>query len=288
MIGIPDLRTAILDLLYELRGSDINVIIAGGFGIFLKIEYVKTHSLRTLFEEWPEPRSTKDIDLFLGPELLIDSSRLRPLKIALDNLGYKVVPGAEKYQFVKTGMDGMEHAQVKIDLLTGPQSRFDGTNVKTDSRRARPKPSVDIHAHPVDEAPTLEDGLTKISLNGFLSSGKSWEAEIFLPHPFTFLMMKLFAFRDQCNNPENDYGRHHALDLYSVLGTTTEPEWEDSLGFRNRLRTERYVGQARDIVLQYFGDREALGVLRLKESTYYRDTFQDLEFISALLELFYS
>jgi len=47
---------------------------------------------------------------------------------------------------------------IKIDILTGPQSRFHGTRVKADTRRARPKPSVGIHAHPVDEALTLEEG----------------------------------------------------------------------------------------------------------------------------------
>jgi hypothetical protein len=68
--------------------------------------------------------------------------------------------------------------------------------VKVDNRRARPKPSVGIHADPVDEALTLEEGLLPIVLTGNLSSGEAWESEIFLPHPYTFSMMKLFAFRD--------------------------------------------------------------------------------------------
>jgi len=86
---------------------------------------------------------------------------------------------------------------IKIDILTGPQSRFQGTRVKADSRRARPKPSVEIHAHPLDEALTLEEGLVPIVLTGTLSSGEAWESKIFLPHPYTFVIMKLFAFRDR-------------------------------------------------------------------------------------------
>jgi len=72
---------------------------------------------------------------------------------------------------VRPGPGGIEAGSIKIDILTGPQSRFQGTRVKTDDRRARPNPSVGIHAHPVDEAPTLEEGLLSESLTGKLSSG---------------------------------------------------------------------------------------------------------------------
>jgi hypothetical protein len=58
--------------------------------------------------------------------------------------------------------------------------------VRADGRRARPNPPVGIHAHPVDEAPTLEEGLLPLTLAGKLSSGKPWRAEVFLPHPYTF------------------------------------------------------------------------------------------------------
>ncbi len=34
MNGIPSLKTALLDLLYEVRDRDIPLIIGGGFGIY--------------------------------------------------------------------------------------------------------------------------------------------------------------------------------------------------------------------------------------------------------------
>ncbi|MEI8182577.1 MAG: hypothetical protein WCG29_07720, partial [Desulfomonile sp.] len=46
---------------------------------------------------------------------------------------YQAIPGAEKYQFVKLGPGGTEAGSVKIDILTGPQSRFQGTKVKTNA-----------------------------------------------------------------------------------------------------------------------------------------------------------
>ena len=185
MNRIIDLQTALLDLLRKVHDSDVRLIAGGGFGIYLKTDYVKKSGRRTFLAQWPEPRSTNDLDLFLRPELLIEPSKLKPLVRAIAELGYEVVPGAEKYQFAKPGPGGTDVDGIKIDILTGPQSRFSGTPVKADNRRARPKPSVGIHAHPVDEALTLEEGLLPIVLKGALSSGEAWKSEIFLPHPYT-------------------------------------------------------------------------------------------------------
>jgi hypothetical protein len=225
MIMMPDLQTALLDLLYEVQNTEVKFIIGGGYGIYLKNNHVHRMGLRTLLQQLPEPRSTNDLDLFLRPELLINPAKLKPLSEAIDRLGYQTVQGAEKYQFAKSGPSGSAAGSIKIDILTGPRSFFIGTKVKADARRARPKPSVGIHAHPVDEAPTLENGISPILLDGKLSSGLPWSCEVFLPHPYTFSMMKLFAFRDRFKDPDKEYGRYHALDLYMILATTTEKEW---------------------------------------------------------------
>ena len=41
MITIPDLQTALLDLLCEVQGTDIQFIIGGGYGIYLKTDTVR-------------------------------------------------------------------------------------------------------------------------------------------------------------------------------------------------------------------------------------------------------
>lgn len=43
---------------------------------------------------------------------------------AIARLGYQVQPGEEKYQFVKPGLESADAGSVKIDILTGPQSRL--------------------------------------------------------------------------------------------------------------------------------------------------------------------
>lgn len=283
---MPDLQTALLDLLHEIQGTDIKLIIGGGFGIYLKANHVRRLGVRTLLREWPETRSTNDLDLYLRPELLIQSTKLKPLAKAIARLGYQVVPGAEKYQFVKPGPGGDQAGSIKIDILTGPQSRFQGTRVKTDTRRVRPNPSVGIHAHPVDEAPTLEEGLLAEKLEGKLNSGKYWQAEIFLPHPYTFMMMKLFAFKDRLSDVNKEFGRYHALDLYTILATTIETEWRHALELRDQRGDEPYIMEAGHLVSKHFSALDSLGMIRLKESRYYRPELQLEEFMSAMKELF--
>ncbi|NLE38702.1 MAG: hypothetical protein GX621_11815 [Pirellulaceae bacterium] len=75
---MPTLETALIDLLHETREEDLRLIIGGGYGIYLKREHVRELGVRTLLREWPEARSTNDLDLFLRPELLVDSMRLKP------------------------------------------------------------------------------------------------------------------------------------------------------------------------------------------------------------------
>jgi hypothetical protein len=54
MKSLQPLTNALADLLHELNGTDIKLIIGGGFGIYLKTTYVREHKLRTLLEIWRE------------------------------------------------------------------------------------------------------------------------------------------------------------------------------------------------------------------------------------------
>lgn len=281
MISI--LRTSLLDLLHEVEENDPRLIIGGGFGIYLKTEYVRDNNLRTLLKELPEPRSTNDIDLFLRPELLIHPENLKPLSKAIKRLGYSVIKGAEKYQFVKPGPVA---GNIKIDILTGPEKVFLGTSAKADSRRIRPTPSIDLHAHPVNEVVTLEEGLLPYLLRGKLSSGIEYQGTVYLPHPYSFLMMKLFAFKDRIDDSDKEFGRYHALDLYTIVATTTEKEWEDIKEIKTTVKTEPYVTIAGQIVEQYFAKDNQRGIIRLKEGRYYRPELRTNDFISIMKDIF--
>jgi len=139
----------------------------------------------------------------------------------------------------------------------------------------------------MDEALTLEEGLLPVSIEGKLGSGEPWQAEIFLPHPYTFLMMKLFAFKDRLDDVNKEFGRYHALDLYTILATTTEEEWRYALELRDRYRDQSYVKEAGSLVSEHFSARSCKGMVRMQESLYFRPGLQVDDFMSALQELFH-
>jgi len=99
-------------------------------------------------------------------------------------------------------------------------------------------------------------------------------------------MMKLFAFRDRLNDAVKEFGRYHALDLCTILATTTEEEWRSALELRDRYGDQPYVKEAGDLVSEYFSALSCMGMVRLRESPYYRPELQLDEFMSALQELF--
>ena len=280
------LTSALLDLLNELEGTKVPLIVGGGYGIYLRYMMIMEERRQTLFKELPEPRSTNDLDLFLRAELLLDSEQLRPLRDAMTKLGYEVVKGGEHYQFLRPGPNGDKERGIKIDVLTGPTSPFKGTQVQFDKRRVRPRPSVDLHAHPCEEALTLTENTTTRVVRGKLSNGKDTVGQVLLPHPFTFLTMKLFALRDRLNDAEKDFGRHHALDLYTVIGTMAEQDWNESLRLRERHQKDAILIESNRIVGELFASPDSMGTIRLRESAYFRQDFRVAEFTGTLKELF--
>jgi hypothetical protein len=92
----------------------------------------------------------------------------------------------------------------------------------------------------------------------------------------------------RCNNDydNKEFGRYHALDLYTILATTTEKEWDYALKLRGQQKNDPFAKEAARLVTEYFSAPDRLGMIRLRESPYYRPELQIDKFMSALLELF--
>ena len=281
---LASLEKSLLELLSMLDSTTFPIILGGGYGLYLRRTILEREGTRTLLEHWPEARSTNDLDLFLRPELLCDSTRLSSLKSALDELGYTPVAGAEHYQFRKDDPDGFIERGIKIDLLTGPRSRFEGTGLKVDERRVRPNPSVKVHAHPTDEAITLETNLQEVELEVGEDSRKS--KSVFLPHPFTYSLMKLFAFRDQADNTAKGNGSHHALDLYSIFAMMTESEWTQAKELAKANADSEIGREAHGIVFKMFDSLTSQGLLVMRANPYCSEQLQLPKFIELIRELF--
>jgi hypothetical protein len=282
------LEANLLDLLWELRSVEIPLIVGGGYGLFLKQRQLRRTGERTLLSGFPEPRATNDLDLFLRTEILADSSRVRLLADALGRLGCEPVETAKYLQFVRVIPGGGQPGTVKFDLLTGPaHPGVDLGLIRTDSRRWRPRGErIPLHAHPTPEALALESLLREIVLDGPRTTGEAFTGSVFVPQPFSYALMKLFAFRDRREDPSKELGQHHALDLYTILATTTEPEWQAALHQSVELRTHETTREARRIVAEYFSGPEALGALRVREHQLFSPQLDLSGFLSALGELF--
>jgi len=282
------LLATLLDLLFDLEehGADIPLILGGGYGLYLKQQHLAVSNARRLFEFLPPARSTDDIDVFLRTEIIADSDRLKPLRAALDRLGFTVISSARNYQFARKFRLGGRDQNIKIDLLTRHPDRRRYPHLEVDERRVKPRPSVGLHAHTTVEAAFVEEENQPLTLSGKRTNGAAFTGMVYLPQTYPFLMMKLCALRDQAALPEKGYGRKHALDLYTLAALLTEAEYEQTQLLSARHRASAEAGEAGRIVAELFASEEALGALRLRENEDLPASAGIVDFLSVLREFF--
>jgi hypothetical protein len=96
---VDQLTANLLDLLFELEGRNIPIMIGGGYGLLLKRGHLAATGARTLLESLPETRATNDLDMFLRAELLSELARTREVREAILRLGYTPVEEAKFLQW---------------------------------------------------------------------------------------------------------------------------------------------------------------------------------------------
>jgi hypothetical protein len=292
-MGIPDpLEATLLDLLFELREDPFPLILGGGYGLYLRQRQVMKQVIESgetlLLSAIPPLRSTNDLDLFLRTELLADSNRLKPLRDALDRLGFTVILSAQNYQFARKFTWGDREWDIKVDLLAREPDPATYPSLKFDSRRIKPDPSAGIHAHTTPEAVAVEDEATPLTVSGKRTNGEEYDGTIYLPSSYAFLLMKLFALRDQWQVESKEFGRKHALDIYTIVALLTQEELGKSLKLRERYRSAPIAVEAGRIVRELFSSLDAPGGLRLREHPNFPGVTPEEaeEFLGTLTELF--
>lgn len=257
-------------LVRVLKPHEIRLIIGGGYGLLLRTEHIQRTGVRTRFPEIPGARSTNDLDIFLSAEIITDAEKTGQIRAALDGLGYVPIAGAEYFQFVlPVDYVGLPR-RVKIDLLAAEVCGERMVKVKADDRRIRPRKSDarKLHAHTTPEALTIEEFLLEYDVGG----DESEELMVYLPHPFSYLILKLFASKDRIDDPLK--GPYHAFDIYRVIAMMTEKEWDQATVLRDRFAGEDILAEAYDIVRSLFAgiDAEGIRLLRL----YARSTGEEI------------
>jgi hypothetical protein len=278
----PALYNTFLDLHNKLGKKGLNIILGGGYGLYLKqLVLMSESSVPTLLpvESWPRPRSTSDLDLFFPLKLLISLEEMQAVRATIDEMQFEPITGSEYWSFL------LPENQVKIDLLTGSIEEAAKNKLKSDSRRARPKGDLQLHAHPVPEALGLSEYLEQIPLAGNLPDGKQYSVLVNIPSPFTYLMMKVTTFGDQLGNVDKDQGRHHALDVYRIIAMISENQLEQTKQQFQKYSASKYVTRVKELSKEYLGEPGATGILRMKEHAFFGENMQVDSFIEILREL---
>jgi hypothetical protein len=259
------MREQLIRLTERLRKDNINLIVAGGYGLILKAEYLREKGIRTRFEVLPADRSTNDIDIFLSTEIITSAEKTEKVRDALQDLGFE--PVANYFQFVVSVGEGPFDLKVKIDLLAPPVHEKDRKLVKIKRPRIRPAKAKDIHGFLTEEAVTVEEKLISVEIDE-----KTGSAEVFLPHPFSYLILKLFALRDRLEDEEKDFGAYHAFDIYRVIGMLVEEEWEECIKLREKYSDNPKFKEAVQIADELFGSIDSIGVARIRQHAKVNDT----------------
>lgn len=215
-----------LDLLYELRETDIRLIVGGGYGLYLKRQHLQSTGEVHLLPLISEARSTNDLDMFLTTDIMVNLPKAKAVLGAVKRLEFTAVPDRENFQFIKTFQRNGHSLEVKIDFLTPmPDNPAALRILDIQDKRVRNKRSGGIHAHKTEEAIAVEDKLIPVAFAGLRTNGEEFSGQVYLPQAYSYLMMKLFAFRDWekvKQKPGN--ASKHALDVYSIVAMLTEEE----------------------------------------------------------------
>ncbi len=256
MMPADPLSITLLDLDAALGGG-ADLMVGGGFGLYLKQLHLEKSAVRTLLPKsrWPQARTTQDIDLFLRAEIVADVARMERLRGALDQLGFLVEEDAKWMKFARD----VGRRTVIIDLMVGPLGEFED-RTERHSIRVKPIGSSGLHARAANDAIGVEHEPVHLSLGDGTRS-----SEVLVPQAFPFALMKLGALRDRVNDTNKDEGRHHALDTYRIVAMLTEAEDDVARMLAARYSAHPVITAAKRTVDELFAAPNGLGGLRLRE-----------------------
>ena len=267
------LQANLLDLLYELRDSEVQLIIGGGYGLYLKRKLGQETNQATLCSFVLRDRPTEDLDVLLTTEILVNPAKAKIVLKAVQALECDPVPDRENFQFTRTfNYEGRAY-KTKIDFLTkAPSDPSEAKRLDIQDVRVKNKGHGGIHAHLTAEAIAVEDNPRLVEIEGMRTTGETHKGNVYLPQPYAYLMMKLFAFRDwETKKKKPLFASKHALDLYSIVALMTEEELTAAEASSRKYRHTPTAVEAAGIVEEFFSRSLALGVIRFREHPIYSE-----------------
>lgn len=271
------LLEASVELANALGKYNIPLILGGGLSLYIRTKYLqKKRSPR--YRSRIIQRSTKDIDIFLTGDLIVDIEKIEALRDTLSSLGY--FPKTPYFQFEK---EVRQKQTIYVDILSSPPASDDNKN----DIRIKPGNVRKFHARRNNEAKGIAIGLIPVSN---LTERQEY-SNLYIVSSFNYIILKLHAFRDRTADPSVDFGRYHAYDIFATVIDMDESDWENAKSHFDAEKAQNYIRSAIEIVEMYFSSPNDLGVIRLKENEAYRrakDEFDTYvaDFIGDLKEMF--
>lgn len=222
------LRSHLLDLLSQLAPRGIQPILAGGFGLYLKREQRVKEVLAgvpTIIELIPESRATQDIDLFLRMEVLLSPSDEQSVVEVLQGLQYTAV--TNYFQFAKPVSGFGLRGDVKVDILVRAPREMERIVLRENPPRLGSRSPTPLHGRLVPEAFAVEESPQELQVEGQTTEGHEVTCSVHLPHPFSWLIMKIIAAIDPVDRGEKGKARH-SFDTYALVAMMTEPEFRET------------------------------------------------------------
>jgi hypothetical protein len=260
------LISALIELANQLRMHDIPLIVGGGLSLYLRTFLTqKVRSPR--YPRRVTQRSTKDIDIFLTSDLIVDSGKITSLRDSLVSLGYK--PKTKYFQFTKEITLSGSRREIAIDILSAPPKDEDALKIKIRKPRIKPTDVENFHAYLVNEARGINLGPIPVESFSKLS-GKTKVSNLFVPSSFNYIILKLHAFRDRVNDESVDLGRHHAYDIFAIVTDMDKNDWENAARHLQAEKESDYIKSSITVINEYFSSPTSLGILRLQENQLFK------------------
>jgi hypothetical protein len=234
-----------------------NLILAGGLGLRLKQQFLRTSEEKWLIEGFEDIRATQDMDFFLLMSMFLEQRKGAAFRDFLRREGYEPVENAKYFHFAKQ----VGKMEVKIDLLARLPSEDE--KVKVSGPRVGSGSGIELHGRVTPEAFSLEDSPFRLPLQGKKSNGEAVKTSVFLPHACTWLNLKVQAAFDWVKN-DKPGGRKHVKDVYALTAMLTESELEKSVELAAKYREVREAAKVRQAYQELFGSASSSGCRELK------------------------
>ncbi|BDI33833.1 hypothetical protein CCAX7_58840 [Capsulimonas corticalis] len=289
-----EMMGALLDIYYELRETQIRPIIIGGLGIYLRARDVFEREVTTLTPLAPA-RATQDIDMVLRPETILRPELRSSFQHMLATLKFRVIKTRAYWQYKRLHY----YHEQKLDLHTwAPTEESQSSYQIVNEKLISLDPNAMLDAHIANEAIGANEFATAIRCSGYRSEGAFYECAAFVAHPFTLAVMKLLAYRDFAHKTATaelsaeeartnlQFVQKHALDIYILLSTITEEEWEHAKELAAHYSNISIFHNAKTVVREAFSELDAPGMVQMRTSL---DATPEMQFEAApslLNELF--